>query len=206
MTVISLNARKDHTACGLMAQIKAEIADMSPEELLAGLTSSVARMETQELEQGRLLSGIRDDESYKEHGYKSVYQFAEKELGISTRETNRLMKKYADGGTQEQQQADVAPEHRYTFVDENGKDVTAEVYAEAERIQETLKERALEARARRAAKRAGFRAIKSRARTYCFSNQLGFQVLDAFSGFPVYGWNYELTAQDVIDWCTDDTE
>jgi len=64
-------------------------------------------------------------------------------------------------------------------------------------------EKALEARARREAKKAGFRAIKSRARTYSFNNQLGFQVLDAFSGFPVYGWNYELTAQDVIDWLAD---
>lgn len=93
--------------------------------------------------------------------------------------------------------------HPYTFVDANGKNVTEEVYAEAERIKTERQEKALEARARRAAKAAGFIARKSRARTYCFNNQLGFQVLDAFSGFPVYGWNYELTAQDVLDWFTD---
>ncbi|MFM0272379.1 hypothetical protein PQQ59_17455 [Paraburkholderia aspalathi] len=97
-------------------------------------------------------------------------------------------------------------EQHYTFADSNGNDCTAEVYAEAARIQLENKEKALEARARRAAKAAGFFATKSRARTLTLENHGGFQIRDAFSGFPVGGFWFELSAQDVIAFCTADTE
>lgn len=64
---------------------------------------------------------------------------------------------------------------------------------------EVLAEKALEARARRVAKAAGFIAMKSRVRTYCTNFQGGFQICDGYSGTPVEGWYYELSAQDVID-------
>ena len=61
-------------------------------------------------------------------------------------------------------------------------------------------EKALEARARRIAKANGFFATKTR-RSGTVEFQGGFQICDAFSGFPVLGSYHELTAQDVIDWC-----
>lgn len=72
--------------------------------------------------------------------------------------------------------------------------------------QNTRAEKAIEARARRAAKAAGFFATKSRFRKLTPENQGGFQIRDAFSGFPVFGWTFDLSAQDVLDWCADDTE
>lgn len=63
-------------------------------------------------------------------------------------------------------------------------------------------EKALEARARRIAKANGFIATKTR-RSGTFEFRGGFQILDAFSGFPVLGWYHELTAQDVIDFCNE---
>jgi hypothetical protein len=93
-----------------------------------------------------------------------------------------------------------AAEHPYTFVDAHGNDVTAEVYAEVARIEAERHEKALEARARRAAKSAGFWITKSRARNLTHENHGGFQIWDAMSGFPVAGHWFEYSAQDVIDY------
>jgi hypothetical protein len=68
-------------------------------------------------------------------------------------------------------------------------------------------EKALEARARRAAKSAGFIARKSRSQVgNPLVNQGGFQIMDGFSGFPVFGWTFDLSAQDVLDWLADDSQ
>jgi hypothetical protein len=61
-------------------------------------------------------------------------------------------------------------------------------------------EKALEARARRRAKYAGFKITKSRARNLTHENHGGFQIRDAMSGFPVAGHWFEFSAQDVIDY------
>lgn len=133
MTVIYPHNVTGHTAGGLMAQIEAEIATMSFDEMVSALHVSVAT---------------------------------------------------------------------------TGDDIQENIETECQHNDEAAAraEKALEARARRAAKRAGYRAVKSRARNFCVDNQLGFQILDSYSGYPAYGWNYELTAQDVIDWCESDDE
>jgi hypothetical protein len=61
---------------------------------------------------------------------------------------------------------------------------------------------ALESRARRAAKRAGYVARKSRWRRDSIDNYGGFQIIDAHRNFVVAGTRYDLSAQDVIDLCT----
>lgn len=62
--------------------------------------------------------------------------------------------------------------------------------------------RRLEARARRAARRVGLVARKSRWRSP--SNYAGFGIFDPSTNFPVYGWDYDLCAEDVIEYCTAD--
>ena len=62
-------------------------------------------------------------------------------------------------------------------------------------------DRAMEARARRAAKRAGFIARKSRARTWSCDNQQQFQLVDASSNVIWEGDRFELTPEDVIAFC-----
>ena len=58
-----------------------------------------------------------------------------------------------------------------------------------------------ESAARRAARRAGFVAIKSRRRTGTYENQGGFMVIDPFTRFPVAGFQYDLTPKEVVDFC-----
>jgi hypothetical protein len=66
-------------------------------------------------------------------------------------------------------------------------------------------ERALEARARRAAKRIGLYATKSRA-SEGVDNHGGFMLVEPNRNLPVHGWRFELTAQDVIEYCEECTE
>jgi hypothetical protein len=61
----------------------------------------------------------------------------------------------------------------------------------------------LEARARRAAKRVGLVATKSRWRKDSLDNFGDFQLRDPNRNAVVGGSRYDLTAQQVIDWCTD---
>ncbi|MEP7298409.1 MAG: hypothetical protein ABI702_19675 [Burkholderiales bacterium] len=57
----------------------------------------------------------------------------------------------------------------------------------------------LEQRARRAARRAGCIAYKSRR--YDPPNSYGeFMVVDAVGGFPVLGWRFDVSAQEVIEY------
>jgi hypothetical protein len=64
-----------------------------------------------------------------------------------------------------------------------------------------MSEKALEARARRAAKRAGLMARKSRWRYDSIDNYGGFQLIDPERNFVVLGTRYELSAEDVIGYC-----
>jgi hypothetical protein len=54
-------------------------------------------------------------------------------------------------------------------------------------------------RARRAARRVGLRAIKSRSRNPLYRG--AFMIVDPSTGFPIAGFNYDLSAEGVIDFC-----
>ncbi|WP_321875565.1 hypothetical protein [Burkholderia cenocepacia] len=66
----------------------------------------------------------------------------------------------------------------------------------------TQEDRALEAKARRAANNAGFVAYRSRSRL-SFDNNGGFMLADSRTNAVVYGLRYDLSAQDVIEFCND---
>ena len=61
--------------------------------------------------------------------------------------------------------------------------------------------KALEARARRAAKRVGLRATKSRCREDTFDNRGGFNVVDPYINTVVAGVRYDMGAEEVIEFC-----
>ena len=63
-----------------------------------------------------------------------------------------------------------------------------------------LTEAHLEARARRAAKRVGLLARKSRQRR-SLDNHGGFMLVEPRRNYLVAGEHFDLTAEDVIDWC-----
>jgi|GEM_PF-4389883 len=78
-----------------LARYAAELDSMPLEDIHTLLVESVARASIQEIEQGRILTEIRDTESYTEGGYKSVYELAKDKLGMTTGEVKRLMALYA---------------------------------------------------------------------------------------------------------------
>ena len=61
-------------------------------------------------------------------------------------------------------------------------------------------ESALEQRARRAAHRIGLEAKKSRCEPDLL-NLGGFMLIDSMTRETVAGFNYDVTAQDVLDYC-----
>jgi hypothetical protein len=61
--------------------------------------------------------------------------------------------------------------------------------------------RALEQRARNAAKAAGFAAKKSRNRTPCGDNYGGFMLVNLWNNSIEAGMRFDLSPQDVIDYC-----
>jgi hypothetical protein len=63
----------------------------------------------------------------------------------------------------------------------------------------TATEQALEARARRAARRVGLVARKSRWRLHSIDNFGGFTIIDPSRNIVVDGARYDLSAEDVID-------
>jgi hypothetical protein len=67
-----------------------------------------------------------------------------------------------------------------------------------------LSENALEQRARRAARRVGLEARKSRWRACSIDNYGDFMLVDPGRNIPVAGWRYDMTAEQVIDYCTED--
>jgi hypothetical protein len=58
----------------------------------------------------------------------------------------------------------------------------------------------LESKARRTAQRAGLVARKSR-HVHPLENLGGFMLVDPIGNYAVAGFQYELEAEDVIDWC-----
>lgn len=64
-------------------------------------------------------------------------------------------------------------------------------------------ESAINARARRAAQRAGLYATKSTYRRDSWDNHGGFMLVDAYTNIVVEGVRYELSAQDVIEYCNE---
>ncbi|MDH6150498.1 hypothetical protein [Paraburkholderia tuberum] len=65
-----------------------------------------------------------------------------------------------------------------------------------------MQEKALEARARRAARSVDLVATKSRQRQHC--DNLGrFQLVDQYVNMVVEGVRYELTPEDVIEFCAE---
>jgi len=64
----------------------------------------------------------------------------------------------------------------------------------------------MEARARRAAKRVGWLARKSRWRAGTIDNYGGFAIIDPFHNNILYGEKFDLSAEDVIEICDPDTD
>jgi hypothetical protein len=64
-------------------------------------------------------------------------------------------------------------------------------------------EQALDARARRAAHRAGYVALKSRWRSRELPPR-GFMLIDLHTRFCVAGSYFNLSAEEVIEWCRDE--
>jgi hypothetical protein len=65
-----------------------------------------------------------------------------------------------------------------------------------------ISEEALEQRARRVARRSGLVALKSRWRSP--ENLGGFMIVDPKRNYAVAGSRYNLSAEGVIDYCSDD--
>jgi hypothetical protein len=68
----------------------------------------------------------------------------------------------------------------------------------------TLSEGALEARARRAARRLGLIARKTRWRAGSIDNHGGFMLVDLYGNYLVAGDRFDLSAEGVIEYCRDD--
>lgn len=65
---------------------------------------------------------------------------------------------------------------------------------------------AAEARARRAARRVGLIARKSRWRAGSVDNYGGFMLVDPFTNFVEAGARFDLSAAAVLDYCREDDE
>lgn len=64
-----------------------------------------------------------------------------------------------------------------------------------------ITDKALEMRARRAAKRVGLFAQKGRSKAWHAKDQGGFRLVDARTNVIVAGENFDMTEQDVIEYC-----
>jgi hypothetical protein len=62
-------------------------------------------------------------------------------------------------------------------------------------------ERTLEARARAAARAQGYVARKTNWRRNSVDNHGGFMIVDPSNNFPVAGFRYDMSAEDVLAWC-----
>jgi hypothetical protein len=65
---------------------------------------------------------------------------------------------------------------------------------------------ALEARARRAAKRIGLVAKKTRWRAGSVDNYGGFMLIDPGTNFVQAGVRFDMSAEEVIAYCTEDRD
>lgn len=64
--------------------------------------------------------------------------------------------------------------------------------------------RAMDARARRAARRAGLVATRSRWRKFSIDNHGDFMLVDPSTRGCVFGERYDATAEEVLEFCSDD--
>ena len=64
---------------------------------------------------------------------------------------------------------------------------------------------AIEQRARRAAKRIGLIAKKSRWRAGSIDNRGGFMLIEPYSNGVVSGSRFDLSAEDILDYCAPKT-
>ena len=65
----------------------------------------------------------------------------------------------------------------------------------------SVNQQALDAKARRAAKRAGLYARKSRRGAGSVDNHGDFALIDPATNFMVAGFRFDMTAQEVIEYC-----
>jgi len=66
-----------------------------------------------------------------------------------------------------------------------------------------LAEKSADTRARRAAKRAGLIARKSRWRVGSIDNHGDFMLVDPDGNYPVAGFRWDMTAEEVIEYCAE---
>ena len=64
-----------------------------------------------------------------------------------------------------------------------------------------ISEHALDARARRAARRVGLVARKSRWRADTIDNVGGYMLIDPYTNIPLDGFKFDLSAEYVIEFC-----
>jgi hypothetical protein len=64
-----------------------------------------------------------------------------------------------------------------------------------------MSDKSLDARARRAARRVGWLACKSRWRVDTIDNRGRYMLIDQWSNSCVHGERFELSAEDVIELC-----
>lgn len=69
---------------------------------------------------------------------------------------------------------------------------------------QTHYDKAMDARARRAAHAAGYVARKSRFRPDSHENHGGFTVFDPSTNIPMAGFNYSMSAEEVVEWAKSD--
>ena len=68
-------------------------------------------------------------------------------------------------------------------------------------MSESKENQRLEARARRAARRVGLYACKSRERTWHTNNRHGMQLVDGYTNTVIAGLCFELTPERVLEIC-----
>ena len=69
-------------------------------------------------------------------------------------------------------------------------------------IRESESDSSWDTRARCAAKKAGFRAIRS-AQQESYDNKGGYMLIEPSMDLPVAGFRYDLTAEEVIEFCAE---
>jgi hypothetical protein len=70
-------------------------------------------------------------------------------------------------------------------------------------MQKQISAEALDARARRAAKKAGLLARKSRWRAGSIDNYGDFMLVEPSTNVAVAGFRFDMSAEDVLAYCTD---
>ena len=69
-----------------------------------------------------------------------------------------------------------------------------------------MSEKSLDARARRAARRIGLVARKSRWRLDTIDNRGGYMLIEPIPNIPVDGFKFDLSAEYVIEFCEADRD